>query len=68
MTSEVYKPKFVAPELPSFLATRKKPNVSAKKYMDEETGELINDFIPNMSIDEDGEPIFKKKRKPRMVL
>lgn len=61
MTSEVYKPRFIAPELPAFLATKKKPNVSAKKYMDEETGELINDFIPNMSIDEDGEPIFKKK-------
>ena len=29
--------------------------------MDEETGELNNDFIPNMSIDEDGEPIFKKE-------
>ena len=61
MTTEVYTPKFVAPELPSFLATKKKPNVSAKKYMNEETGELINDFIPNMSIDEEGEPIFKKK-------
>lgn len=52
ITDNVFTPE--PTEIKSYLKTR--------KYINEETGELSNELIPNMNIDENGEPIFKIKK------
>lgn len=62
ITTQVYQPQFKPQgELPDYMQSKKKPKIESKMYMNEETGELIKDFIPDMNLDEDGEPIFKNK-------
>lgn len=55
ITKEVYQA-----EIPSYL--NEKPKVQDQKFLNEETGEITDTFLPNMNIDEEGEPIFKIKK------
>lgn len=55
-TEEVYQPQQEIKQI-----TLNKPQIKETKYINEETGEITNDFKPIMSLDENGEPIFPKK-------
>ena len=62
ITSEIYQPRVEEEnKLPPLLEVKLKPSITSQMYMDEDTGELIKNFVPNMNVDEYGEPIFKEK-------
>lgn len=57
---EVYDAKKYAeenqPSLPSVTVNKK------RLFLNEKTGEIVEDFTPNMNIDKNGEPIFRIKK------